>query len=80
MGSCQESPRNGRGLRHRRKAKARQEAALAAEKASVTETFSRAEAFTCQLQAELAEAARCHRLMAAIIVELSAMTGGTGCP
>jgi len=59
MGSCRASPRKGRGSRgsagrstwYRRKAKARQEAALAA-------TFTRAEAFTRQLQTELAGATR----------------------
>ena len=49
---------------YRRKAKARQEAALAAQKVLVSRGFSRAEAFTRQL---LAEAARCHAIAAAII-------------
>jgi hypothetical protein len=49
---------------YRRRAKARQQAALAA-------TFSRAELFVGQLQAELAEAGRCHAVMAAVFGELA---------
>jgi hypothetical protein len=48
----------------RRKAKARERAALAA-------TFERAEAFVRQLKSELAEAARCQVIAAAIIGELA---------
>jgi hypothetical protein len=47
---------------YRRRAKARQQDALAAN-------VSRASAFVAQLQAELAEATRCHAMTAAIIGE-----------
>jgi hypothetical protein len=49
---------------YRRRAKVREQAALAS-------TCTRAEAFICQLQAELAEAARCHAVAAGIIAALS---------
>jgi hypothetical protein len=49
---------------YRRKPKARQQAAM-------TATLTRAEAFAHQLQAELAEAARCHALAAAAIREMT---------
>jgi hypothetical protein len=79
MGSCRASPRKRRGWRkgfreahgYRRRAKARQEAALAFETSRRREVLSRAEAFTRQLQAELAEAARCHAIAAGIIGEMS---------
>jgi hypothetical protein len=48
---------------YRRKAKARQEAALIA-------TFARAETFTAQLQADLADVARHHARVMVIIGEL----------
>jgi hypothetical protein len=48
---------------YRRRAKAREQAVLAA-------TLTRAEAFIRQLQAELAEAARCQRIAAAVIREM----------
>ena len=48
---------------NRRRKKAREQAALAA-------TFARAEAFTRQLQAELAEAGRLHKIVQGIIGEL----------
>jgi hypothetical protein len=54
----------------RRKAKAREQAVLAAQTFSITESVSRAEAFTRQLQAELAEAGRCQAIMVAVIGEL----------
>ena len=50
---------------YRRRAKAHQEATLAA-------TFTRAEAFVADLQRELAEAARCHAIAAGIIGEMTA--------
>jgi hypothetical protein len=65
---------------YRRRKQAREREALVVESARRHALLSRAEAFTRQLQAELAEAARCHWLMAAIIVEQAAMTGGTGYP
>jgi hypothetical protein len=49
---------------YRRRAKARQQAALAA-------ILTRAEAFVRQLQAELAEAARCHAMAAAVIRDMT---------
>jgi hypothetical protein len=52
---------------YRRRAKARQEAALAVE----LNILSRAEAFTRQLQAKLAEAARCQAIAAGIIGEMA---------
>jgi hypothetical protein len=55
---------------YRRKAKARQEAALAVELSRQRDILSRAGAFTRQLQAELAEAGRCQAIMAAVIGEL----------
>jgi hypothetical protein len=45
---------------------------LARERAALAATFERAEAFTRQLQSELAEAARCQAVMAGIIGELAA--------
>ena len=59
---------------YRRKAKARQEAALAAQKASVTETFSRAERFVAELQRELAEAGRLHKIVLGIVEEIGEIT------
>ena len=56
---------------YRRKAKARQEAALAFETVRRRTVLSRAEAFTRQLQAELAEAGRCHAIAAGIIGEIA---------
>lgn len=56
---------------YRRRAKARQVAALAA-------TLTRVEAFTRQLQAELAEAARCHAIAEGIIADLAAEAGYDG--
>jgi hypothetical protein len=38
----------------------------------VEHTFARAEAFVAELQADLAAAARCHAIAAAIIGELAA--------
>jgi hypothetical protein len=55
---------------YRRRAKARQEAAVAAERCRRLHLLSRAEAFTRQLQAELAEAGWCQAIMAAVIGEL----------
>ena len=49
----------------------------AAETTRRREVLTRAEAFTRQLQAELAEAARCHAVAAGIIGEL---TAGDCCP
>jgi len=49
---------------YRRRAKACQETALALNILLCRKMFSRAEAFTRQLQAELAEAARCQAVMA----------------
>ncbi len=57
-------------LWYRRKAKARQEAALAVELSRQRDILSRAEAFTRQLQAELAEAGRLHKIVQGIIGEL----------
>ena len=59
-----------RSTYYRRKAKARQEAALAAESNRRRLLLSRAEAFTRQLQAELAEAGRLHKIAEGIIEEL----------
>ena len=53
----------------RRRAKARQRAALAMETAQRREVLDRAARFVAQLQAELAEAARCQVITAAIIGE-----------
>ena len=81
MGSGQGSPRSARGLRkgyqeattwYRRKAKARQEAALAAETRRRLRLLSRAEAFVYRLQHDLAEAARCHAIAAGIMGEMAA--------
>jgi hypothetical protein len=66
-------PRDGRGSRwtyrgaryYRRQAKARQEAALVV-------TFARAGRYVGALQADLAEAARCQAVAAAIIGEMAA--------
>ena len=52
---------------YRRRAKARREAALAFETSRRQELLSRAESFTRQLQAELAEAARCQAIATAHI-------------
>jgi hypothetical protein len=60
-----------RSTYYRSRAKARQEAALAA-------TFTRAEVFVNDLQRELAEAARCHAIMASIIGELAADSWNVG--
>ena len=49
---------------YRRRAKAREQAAL-------TATLTRAEVFVRQLQAELAEAARCHAIAATVIREMT---------
>jgi hypothetical protein len=56
---------------YRRRAKARQDAALAFETSHRREVLSRAEASTRQLQAELALAAWRHAEMAGIIAELA---------
>jgi len=58
---------------YRRKAKARQEAALAFESVRRRTVLARAEAFVADLQRELAEAARCHAIMAGIIGEMAAL-------
>lgn len=63
---------------YRRRAKARQEAALAIEAAQRREVLDRAERFVAQLQAELAESARCHAMTAAIIGELAAKAAEKG--
>ena len=55
---------------YRRKAKSRQDTALALETCRRRQLLSRAEAFTGQLQAELAEAGRCQAIMVAVIGEL----------
>jgi hypothetical protein len=80
MASCRDGRRKSRrGWRkgaqgqlvwYRRKAKARQEAALAVELSRQRDILSRAEAFTRQLQAELAEAGRLHKIVQGIIGEL----------
>jgi hypothetical protein len=57
-----------RSTYYRRRKQSRERAALAARAAR----FVRAEAFAAQLQAELAEVARCHAVMAGIIGELAA--------
>jgi hypothetical protein len=57
---------------YRRKAKARQEAALAAETRRRLRLLSRAEAFVYRLQHDLAEAARCHAIAAGIMGEMAA--------
>ena len=49
---------------YRRRAKAREQAALAAETSRRREVLARAEFFVARLQAELAEAARCHQITA----------------
>ena len=55
-----------------RRAKARQEAALAIETAQRRALLDRAARFVAELQAELAEAARCQVVAASIIGELAA--------
>jgi hypothetical protein len=64
--------RCSRATWYRRKAKARQLEAQAFETPRQRDVLARAEAFTHQLQAELAEATRCQAVMAAIIAELAA--------
>ncbi len=59
-------------LWYRRKAKARQEAALAIETNRRRLLFERAEAFVAELQRDLAEAARCHAIAVGIIGEMAA--------
>ena len=59
-----------RSTYYRRKAKARRDAALAFETSCRREVLSRAEAFTRQLQRELAEARRLHKIVQGIIGEL----------
>jgi hypothetical protein len=54
---------------YRRRKQARERAALAIETNRRRLVLSRAEAFVTRLQAELAEAARCHAIMAGIIAE-----------
>jgi hypothetical protein len=39
--------------------------------AAMVATLTRAETFVCQLQAELAEAARCHAVAAAVFKEMT---------
>ena len=56
---------------YRRRAKARQDAALAIETSRRRDILDRAERFVAQLQAELADAARCHAMTAVIIGELA---------
>jgi hypothetical protein len=56
---------------YRRRAKARSQATLAFETSRRRELLSCAEAFTGQLQVELAEAARRHAIAAEIIGELA---------
>jgi hypothetical protein len=58
---------------YRRRKQARELAALAFEPSRRLEVLSRAESFTRQLQAELAEAARCQAVIAAIIGALSVL-------
>jgi hypothetical protein len=57
--------------RYRRRKQARERAALQGEVGSSDPTIARVLAFTRQLQAELAEVARCQAVTAAIIGELS---------
>ena len=57
---------------YRRRAKAREAMARQWALASVERTFTRAEAFVAELQADLAEASRCHAIAAVIIGELVA--------
>jgi hypothetical protein len=61
---------------YRRRKQTRERAALAFKANQCHEVISRAKAFTRQLQAELAEAARCHAIAAAMIGELSSWTAG----
>ncbi|MGB8900747.1 MAG: hypothetical protein WCC90_16580 [Methylocella sp.] len=61
---------------YRRRKQARHEAALAIEAAQRREVLDRAERFVAELQAELAEAARCQVITAGIIGELSRGTYG----
>ncbi|MGB8901315.1 MAG: hypothetical protein WCC90_19690 [Methylocella sp.] len=63
---------------YRRRAKARQEAALAIDATQRREVLDRAERFVAELQAELAEAARCHAMTAAIVGELAAKAAERG--
>jgi transposase-like protein len=55
---------------YRWRKQARERAALAAQTRQFLAGFARAEAFTRQLQSELAEASRCHAIAAGIIGEL----------
>ncbi len=57
---------------YRRRAKAREASAKQCALASVERTFARAKAFVAELQADLAEASRCHAITASIIGELAA--------
>jgi hypothetical protein len=61
---------------YRRKAKTRQEAALAFETSRRQELLSSAERFVAELQADLAEAARYQAIAAAIIAGVSEITSG----
>jgi hypothetical protein len=63
-----------RSTYYRRKAKALQEAARSAESVRRLTLLSRAEAFTRQLQLDLAEAARCQAIAAAVIGELAVLS------
>jgi hypothetical protein len=58
---------------YRRRAKARQESAMAFELTRRRVLLSRAESFTRQLQAELAEAQRCQAIAAGIIGEIGSL-------
>ena len=62
-----------RSTYYRRRAKVRQEAALAAETFRRLNLLSRAEAFVADLQDDLAEAARCQAIAAAVIAEMVGM-------
>jgi hypothetical protein len=59
---------------YRRRKQAREPAALAIETSRRREVLSRAEAFTRQSQAALAEVAQCQAAAAAVIGELSRVT------
>jgi hypothetical protein len=66
----------GISLWYRRRAKARQETALAFETSRQREVLSRAEAFVVTLQCELTEAQRCQAIAAGIIGEMQDGTPG----